>query len=118
MHILKDDPIGRAFHCDGRWTGRARVEHELKSWPELFEPLAAGLKTHDLRRSDDRDFAPGDMISYREYDPRTQTYTGRECYCEVTYVTSSAHPCALSGVGLAKNFCILSVRVCSRHARQ
>lgn len=102
----------------GRWAERSCVEHELKSWPELFEPLLRGMKTHDLRRSDDRDFAPGDLARFREYDPRTRAYTGRECWAEITYVTSAAHPCALSGEGLDKDFCILSVRVRPAGARQ
>lgn len=118
MHRLEDREHAQSPGRDGRWAAEAATEHELKSWPEFFEPLVAGLKTFDLRRSDDRTFSPGDTIRFREFDPRTQRYTGRECRGEITYVTSASHPCALSGEGLDRNFCILAVRVVSRDACQ
>jgi len=88
----------------------AARQHELKSWPHLFEPLFRGEKTHDLRRSDDRDFAVGDTLLLREFDPALQAYTGRECSVEITYITSEACPCALSEEALGRDFSILSVR--------
>lgn len=118
MHRLEDREHAQSPGRDVRWVDVSGTEHELKSWPEFFEPLVAGLRTFDLRRSDDRTFSPGDTIRFREFDPRTQRYTGRECRGEITYVTSASHPCALSGEGLDGNFCILAVRLISRDARQ
>jgi len=87
------------------------VLHELKCWPEFFEPISLGRKTHDLRRSDDRDFSVGDRLLLREYDPASREYTGRELTADITYITSADMPCALSQDALHPNFCILSIRV-------
>lgn len=97
-------------------SGTTRSEdiatHRLKCWPEFFEPIRLGRKTHDLRRSDDRDFSVGDNLRLMEYDPETRSFTGRELTAEITYITSADMPCALSQDALHPNFCILSIRVC------
>jgi hypothetical protein len=61
------------------------VLHQLKSWPEFFEPVFEGRKPFELRRND-RDFQTGDHIVLREYEPREDRYTGREITKRVTYV--------------------------------
>lgn len=60
--------------------------HELKTWPEFFNAVENGDKPFEVRRCDDRSFAVGDVLILREYDPGAETYTGRECAREVTYV--------------------------------
>jgi hypothetical protein len=87
--------------------------HRVKCWPEFFEPIRLGRKTHDLRRSDDRDFSVGDHLRLMEYDPEARLFTGRELTAEITYITSADMPCALSQDALHRNFCILSIRVCN-----
>lgn len=84
--------------------------HTLKCWPEFFEAILDGKKTHDLRRSDDRTFRIGDFIRLREFDPRMERYTGREQTVEITYITSADVPCALSEKALDSAYCILSIR--------
>lgn len=84
--------------------------HELKCWPQFFEPILEGRKTHDLRRSDDRSFSVGDKLLLREFDPKAERYTGREVTIEITFITSADIPCALSAQALDRNFCILSIR--------
>lgn len=83
--------------------------HELKSWPHLFEAILSGAKKHELRRCDDRDFSVGDILDLREFDPEAGRYTGRRCRVEVTYITSTDNPCALSSEALAATHSILSV---------
>jgi Domain of unknown function (DUF3850) len=83
--------------------------HFLKCWPEFFEAIVSGRKRHDLRRSDDRSFSEGDQIVLQEFDPESQTYTGRAQKVRVTYITASDMPCALSEEALGQNFCILSI---------
>jgi Domain of unknown function (DUF3850) len=90
----------------------ANFEHRLKCWPQFFEPIKAGNKTHDLRRSDDRAFQVGDRLLLEEYDPAKDSYTGRKLAVRVTYVTSSDLPCALSKDALHPDFCILSIALC------
>lgn len=84
--------------------------HDLKCWPEFFEAIREGRKTHDLRRSDDRNFRVHDLIRLHEYNPRTERYSGRELVVEITYITSASLPCALSEVALSPSYCILSIR--------
>ena len=40
--------------------------HELKIWPEYFDPVEAGLKTFEIRKND-RGFAMGDRLLLREF---------------------------------------------------
>lgn len=89
---------------------RGQREHELKSWPEFFQPTLDGVKTHDLRRADEREFQVGDRMRLREFDPVRSLYTGREMTVEITYITSAELPCALSKGALDPRFCILSIR--------
>ncbi len=90
-------------------AGRLPVEHVVKSWPELFEATLSGVKTHDMRRSEDRDYRVGDVLVLQEFDPSRQMYTGRELRVRITYITSAEFPCALSGGGLHSGYSILSI---------
>jgi hypothetical protein len=92
---------------NGIW--RLSITHELKCWPKFFEPISAGLKRHDLRRSKDRDFRVGDRLLLREFDPDCAAYTGRSQMVEITFITSAGEPCALSEEALNPDFCILSI---------
>lgn len=91
--------------------------HKVKSWEHLYRPLAAGLKTHDLRLNDRR-YEVGDTLHAQEYDalnPHGPRYTGRELKATITYITGStgldATPCAVSTAVLPKDYVILSVMV-------
>jgi hypothetical protein len=64
---------------------RASQTHELKTWPEYFAAVRVGLKDFEVRRWD-RDFAVGDVLKLREYDPDTATYSGAYLTAVVTYV--------------------------------
>jgi len=88
---------------------RSAVEHNVKSWPHLFEAVASGLKTHEVRKLTDRDYRVGDILRLQEYDPTAQEYSGRELRVKITYVTSAETPCALSDDCLHPDFCILSI---------
>jgi hypothetical protein len=99
----------------GRLSNRTEIAHEthrLKCWPEFFDPIRRGLKTHDLRRADDRAFSVGDRMLLEEYDPEARSYTGRSVTVRITYITSADIPCALSQDALHPNFCILSITLC------
>lgn len=61
------------------------MQHELKTWPEYFEPVCSGVKRFEYRKND-RDFQVGDILWLREYDPATDKYSGRAIFVEVTYV--------------------------------
>lgn len=42
--------------------------HELKCWPEYFEPVRTGLKPWEFRLAD-RSYAVGDVLRLREWSP-------------------------------------------------
>ena len=88
---------------------REPIEHDVKSWPHLFEATLTGGKTHDLRRVGDRDYRVGDILRLQEFDPDTQRYSGRELRVRITYITSAQFPCALSETSLDPTYCILSI---------
>ena len=64
------------------------MTHELKIWPEHFEPLLQGRKCAEYR-SNDRDFKEHDTILFREWEPKEGRYTGRDCYAVILHVTDS-----------------------------
>lgn len=58
---------------------------EKKVWPEYFQKIIDGGKTYELRLAD-FECNPGDVLILREWDPKTQQYTGRFMEKLVTYV--------------------------------
>ena len=92
------------------------IKFELKSWPNFFNKIITGQKTHELRRSDDREFLIGDQLLLKEFDPKNQTYTGREAVVEITYITAALSPCAYSTEALKPGFCILSIKLIQKPA--
>jgi hypothetical protein len=81
----------------------------VKCWPEFFEAIKDGRKTHDLRRND-RDFKVGDRLLLAEFDPKINCFMDQELMAEITYITSADVPCALSAGALNAGYCILSIR--------
>lgn len=70
------------------------MKHELKTWPEFFQPVKRGEKTFEIREND-RDFQVGDELWLREYVPPPASdpddpgiYTGDHVTKRVTYMTT------------------------------
>lgn len=59
--------------------------HDLKTWPEFYDALLAGTKPFELRKND-RGFEVGDELVLKEWDPKTEQYSGRQTIRTVTYV--------------------------------
>lgn len=83
--------------------------HEVKCWPDFFQPLFDGSKPFEIR-FDDRHYAVDDVLHVREWDDRRGAYTGREVRKLITY--------KLEGVGagsiaplqdLVRGFCALGL---------
>ena len=60
------------------------MQHDLKTWPESFEPIYDGRKLFEFRQ-DDRGYLVGDRLLLREYLPEKGEYTGRELGASVTH---------------------------------
>lgn len=91
---------------EGSW-----MTHALKTWPDGFQAVVDGRKTHETR-SDDRHFQVGDELILREYVPPVDKgckvkscalcvleakltgkgYTGRFVRALVTYVSRGLTP--------------------------
>lgn len=77
------------------------MRHELKTWPEFFSPIWAGIKCAEVRR-DDRGFNCGDELILREWDPKAKDYTDREIGARVLHVLRDIP-------GLEPGYCCLSI---------
>lgn len=86
------------------------MEHELKTWPRFYADLVSGIKTFELRKAD-RNFQVGDTLCLCEFDPDTQTYSGRRVWCAVTHILrhDPSAGCAAT-FGLKPDYVILSIR--------
>lgn len=62
------------------------INHKLKSWPEYFEAVYTGMKTFEVRNND-RNFMVGDVVTLWEWNPKTETYSGRWAKGMITYKT-------------------------------
>jgi len=76
--------------------------HELKSWPQTFWDVATRKKTFELRRRD-RNFAVGDTLHLREWDPTTQVYSGRETFKRITFILAGGQ------FGVDPAYCVLGI---------
>lgn len=78
--------------------------HELKCWPEFFQPILDGRKTFELRKAD-RDYHVGDILELKEYNIMNKTYTGRELQVEITYILRGPN------FGMANGYCLMSIKL-------
>lgn len=60
--------------------------HALKTWPDVFQEIVDGVKRHEYRRND-RDFQSGDHVLLREFDPVSETYSGREVLAQIAAIS-------------------------------
>lgn len=76
--------------------------HELKTWPDLYDNVAIGIKPFEVRKND-RDYKSGDTLILRRFDPATNTYTGEQVEKTVT--------CILYGgqFGIAEGYCVMGL---------
>jgi hypothetical protein len=78
--------------------------HDLKTWPGPFAALLDGSKTFEFRR-DDRGFSVGDDLLLREWDPTTESYTGREMRRRISHLLVGG----FFSFGVPHGFAVLSL---------
>lgn len=61
---------------------------EKKVWPRYFESILKGDKTFEIRLAD-FDVKEGDTLILKEWDPKTNEYTGRTIEKVVTYIANT-----------------------------
>jgi hypothetical protein len=80
----------------------------------FFQDIKSGDRTSDIRCTDDRIFQVGDYILLDEFNPVKFTYTGNQLCVKITYIQQNkSNPCAISREALAKNYCVLSIKIVS-----
>jgi len=79
------------------------MTHELKTWNEYFEDVISGNKTFEIRKND-RGFRKEDTIVLKEWDPKTEQYTGREISKKVSYILDGGN------FGLKKGFVAMAMK--------
>ena len=67
-------------------SNEPKATHEIKCWPEFFNPAYLGDKPFEIRLND-RDFKVGDTILLREYDNKKDRFTGDWVFQKITYIT-------------------------------
>lgn len=77
------------------------MKHELKTWPQYFQRVWDGVKTFEVRKND-RDFQVGDGVTLHEWNPETETYTGRHAITEIRYIMQG-------GFGLPQDICVFQI---------
>lgn len=82
--------------------------HILKTWLQPFQAVWDGVKTFEVRKND-RNYESGDQLLLREYDPTTETYTGREIACWTPFVLQGGQ------FGLPDDTCVMSLMGCIRN---
>lgn len=61
------------------------MNHSLKTWHEYFQAVLDDKKTFEIRKND-RDFSVGDFLRLEEFNPDTESYTGRSIHVRVLYI--------------------------------
>lgn len=77
--------------------------HELKTWNPYFEHVRLGFKTFELRKND-RDYKMSDEVLLREWDPKTEEYTGRILHRYISYILNDPK------FGLQEGYVILGLK--------
>jgi uncharacterized protein with von Willebrand factor type A (vWA) domain len=77
--------------------------HHLKTWPEHFRAIAAGIKTFELR-DNDRNFEIGDELILQEWNQKTESFTGDEIKADIIYILRNAEK-----IGLRTGYVILQL---------
>lgn len=81
--------------------------HTLKVWRQWFTAVVDGTKTFEVRVND-RGFKVGDVLVLREFDPETETYSGRSVSCRVTYLMDGDE--AVIPVGVMPGYVVMGIK--------
>lgn len=76
--------------------------HELKIWPENYEPVVSGAKRYEIRKAD-RPYKVGDQVMLKEWSPSSQSFTGRSSIYRITHLTDGGQ------WGLPDGLCVFAI---------
>lgn len=78
------------------------MKHELKTWSEYFIAILSGEKKFEVRKND-RDYKVGDLLMLREYNNKTNTYSGAILQVKVKYILDGGE------FGIEEGYCVMSI---------
>lgn len=84
--------------------GTLHIDHELKTWTDVFDEIVKGIKVHEFRKND-RDFQVGNILLLREFVPAGERYTGRNVLVKITSISFGPE------WGIPFGFAAFSIRV-------
>ena len=76
--------------------------HEIKCWPEYFIMIDNQFKNFEVRKND-RDYHIGDFLRIKEWDPKTQSYSGKQCYRRIQYILEGGQ------FGIEKGYVVMAL---------
>lgn len=77
--------------------------HKLKTWPQPFQAQWEGRKLFEFRRDDhDPPFSVDDVLHSMEWNPETETFSGRMVAATVAYVARGLF-------GIPDGYCVMSL---------
>lgn len=79
---------------------REAKEHELKIWPEYFQPVLERRKTFEVRVDDGRNYQEGDRLRLREWLPTEDRFSGRWLVAFVKYSLTMPQVTRIGGVDI------------------
>jgi hypothetical protein len=82
----------------------ARVVHNVKTWLRFFDDVNRGWKRFEVRKND-RDYRAGDFLVLEEFNPETDSFTGRELPAMIIYKIEGGQ------FGIAKDYCVLGIEL-------
>lgn len=77
--------------------------HYLKTWAVFYAAVIDGSKTFEVRK-DDRGFKVGDILHLQEFNPVTESFTGRTCVRRVSYILPGGQ------FGVAPGFVVMGLQ--------
>ena len=87
---------------------------QLKSLTENYDALVAGDKKASLRLND-RNYKIGDIVEFREYDPQSDSYSGRSFIAKITDVSNVSKQIGYypenKDVEISKELVVLSIEI-------
>jgi hypothetical protein len=91
-------------------------KHRVKSHPDSFAEVWEGVKGHEIRINDRR-YKIADSVRLNEYDPETNTYSGRSIdviIVNLRYAEGEGHPVS---TGLKPGFVVFDFLIVTKYTK-
>lgn len=97
-------------------TTRFPSKHRVKSQPEPFREVWEGTKSHEIRFNDRR-YKVADSVRLMEYEPETNSYSGRSIdiiIINLRFAEGEGHP---ASAGLKPGFVVFDFLIVTKYTK-